>query len=467
MFELKKVNISGAAVLPIVEGGKGVNISTGVTAGSFALAGAVGTVSGTNADYYDASGKYVPYYYDKTWTRLEKFYHLIEYSIAGAVAQTKIAKDIANNSGRVHLNLLWEAGGTKIILDKVLEKTKGLLNGITCGAGLPYFLSDIAEKYNVYYYPIISSARAFKVLWKRSYHKNPNLLGGVVYEDPWLAGGHNGLSNLENPNKPADPYSRIVQLRTSLNERNLAHIPIFVAGGVWNIKEWEHYIDNPQIGLVAFQFGTRPLLTKESPISNAWKALLPQLQEGEIILNKFSPTGFYSSAINNSFLKELAAISKRQMPATRRAAGEFTKEIPSGNGITNLYIRPEDYDQALAYIKQGFSMLLRTPDKTVVFVTPEKAKQINADQNACMGCLSRCRFSNWEEGAINHSTGILPDPRSFCIQKTLQDVGHGGNIDNNLLFAGHQAYRFATDPLYKNGYVPTIAELVDKIKQGL
>ena len=71
---------------------------------------------------------------------------------------------------------------------------------------MPYRLSDIAARFNVHYYPIISSARAFSALWKRAYNKTAELLGGVVYEDPWLAGGHNGLSNSENPQKPEDPY---------------------------------------------------------------------------------------------------------------------------------------------------------------------------------------------------------------------------------------------------------------------
>ena len=70
---------------------------------------------------------------------------------------------------------------------------------MTCGAGMPYKLSEISASYGVYYYPIVSSARAFNALWKRSYRKTSEYLGGVVYEDPWLAGGHNGLSNSEDP----------------------------------------------------------------------------------------------------------------------------------------------------------------------------------------------------------------------------------------------------------------------------
>ena len=38
-------------------------------------------------------------------------------------------------------------------------------------------------------------------------------LGAVVYEDPWLAGGHNGLSNSEDPEKPEKPFERVSLLR--------------------------------------------------------------------------------------------------------------------------------------------------------------------------------------------------------------------------------------------------------------
>mgnify|MGYP006985726314 CR=1 FL=1 len=60
-----------------------------------------------------------------------------------------------------------------------------------------------------------------------------------------------------------------------------------------------------------------------------------------------------------------------------------------------------------------------------------------------------------------HTTGRLADPRSFCIQKTLQDIVHGGDMDWNLMFAGHGAYRFAKDPFYSNGFVPSVKQLVE------
>ena len=78
-----------------------------------------------------------------------------------------------------------------------------------------------------------------------------------------------------------------------------------MAGGVWHLSDWEDWIDNPELGPIAFQFGTRPLLTKESPIPKPWKEKLMDLKKGDIKLHKFSPTGFYSSAVKNNFIKEL------------------------------------------------------------------------------------------------------------------------------------------------------------------
>ena len=70
-----------------------------------------------------------------------------------------------------------------------------------------------------------------------------------------------------------------------------------MAGGVWYLRDWENWLDNPEIGPIAFQFGSRPLLTQESPIPDSWKQRLLNLKEGDVTLNKYSPTGFLFLAI--------------------------------------------------------------------------------------------------------------------------------------------------------------------------
>ena len=109
---------------------------------------------------------------------------------------------------------------------------------------------------------------------------------------------------------------------------------------------------------------------------------------------------------------------------------------------------------------------MRTPESTLIFVTPDKSRQIRTDQIDCMGCLSACLFSNWSQNEEG-TTGKSPDPRSYCIQKTLQVISHSDEVDHQLMFAGHNAFRFARDPWYADGFIPTVRELVDRLKTGL
>jgi nitronate monooxygenase len=456
--------ISGREVLPLVEGGKGISVSNGESSGAWAASGAVGTFSGVNADSFDGSGHPIPQIYHGT-TRRERHNELIAYAIAGGIHQARVAHERSNGQGRIHINVLWEMAAAEEVLHGVLDGARGLIHGVTCGAGMPYKIAEICARYGVYYYPIVSSARAFRALWKRAYHKFSEWLGGVVYEDPWLAGGHNGLSNVEDPEKPEPAYPRVRELRSMMTEFGVGSTPIFMAGGVWYLRDWAHWIDDPEVAPIAFQFGTRPLLTQESPISDAWKRKLVTLKEGDVFLNRFSPTGFYSSAVRNRFLDELQERVEHQVAYTVEPVGEHVAEFKVGARGRAVYLTPHDRDSAQKWVDEGFTDGLRTPDSTLVFVTPPQAFEIRADQINCMGCLSACQFSNWAQSEKG-TTGKKADPRSFCIQKTLQQICHSDNVESELMFAGHNAYHFATDPFYANGYIPTVRELIDRLVTG-
>jgi hypothetical protein len=356
------------------------------------------------------------------------------------------------------MNALWEMGACDEIINRILEEAKDCIHGVVCGAGMPYELAEIASRHGVHYYPIISSARAFFALFRRSFRKFAEFLGGVVYEDPWLAGGHNGLSNAENPKNPSNPYLRLLALRKMMDSFNLKNMPIIIAGGVWWLSEWEDYIDNREVGPLAFQFGTRPILTVESPVARSWYPRLMSLKRGDIKLTQLSPTGFFSSAINNRMLEDLLARLERQVKIVETSSLSVTS---FGRKICLDEAKANDVARWTA---DGFSEPMITPDNTVVFVTPRQAKQIMEDRRNCCCCLSACRFSSWCQHS--GSTGKLPDPRTFCIQKTLQDVAHDGSLDDNLVFAGHLAYKFSQDPFYEDGFIPTVKQLIERILSG-
>ena len=165
------------------------------------------------------------------------------------------------------------------------------------------------------------------------------------------------------------------------------------------------------------------------------------------------------------FLRSLEARSERQIPYSKVEAGEHTVKLDVGVKGKNFWVAPKDRERARAWVAQGFEYALRTPDDTMVFVTLPERGMIQQDQKDCMGCLSHCGFSSWKDHD-DFTTGRLADPRSFCIQKTLQDIAHGEPIEDNLMFAGHSAYRFKQDPFYSNNYTPSVKQLVERILTG-
>lgn len=457
MFTLNEQKFSGASVLPLVEGGKGVSISNGETCGAWAAAGGIGTFSAVNADSYDDLGNVIPQIYYKK-NREERHRELIEYAVRGGVTQAKIARERSNGHGRVHMNVMWEMGGSNEITTRILSEANGCIDGIACGAGMPYGLGEIASSFGVYYYPIVSSARAFSALYRRSFHKYIEFLGGVIYEDPWRAGGHNGLSNAEDPKNPINPYLRLLNLRRVMNDFELFNLPIIIAGNVWWLSEWEDYIDNKELGNVAFQFGTRPILTQENPVAKNWHKKFMSLKEDDVKLTRFSPTGFYSSAINTKMLQNLFEQLTREVEVVEKSS------LKMDYFGSEIFLDEKRSGEVKKWQSEGFTEIMLTPDNTVIFVTKERAQEIRCDQKNCCGCLSACKFSSWSQS--KGSTGKMPDPRTFCIQKTLQNIAHGGDVEDNLMFSGHMAYRFATDPFYLNSFIPTTKELIDRILTG-
>ncbi|RYY06526.1 MAG: nitronate monooxygenase, partial [Alphaproteobacteria bacterium] len=52
------------------------------------------------------------------------------------------------------------------------------------------------------------------------------------------------------------------------------------------------------------------------------------------------------------------------------------------------------------------------------------------------------------------------------LQEVRRDDQTQEAIEHQLMFSGHNAYRFASDPFYSNGFVPTVKQLVERISSG-
>ncbi|MBQ4400452.1 MAG: nitronate monooxygenase, partial [Alphaproteobacteria bacterium] len=136
MKTINKIKISGAEVYPLIEGGKGINGTDGKSSGYWAKEGGVGTISMVSPTEISLSGTIIPEIFHET-IRAKRHREMVEYAIRGGISQAQIAHDIAGNNGRIHINMLWEMADSEEVITRVLDGAKGLIHGVTCGAGLP------------------------------------------------------------------------------------------------------------------------------------------------------------------------------------------------------------------------------------------------------------------------------------------------------------------------------------------
>ena len=85
---------------------------------------------------------------------------------------------------------------------------------------------------------------------------------------------------------------------------------------------------------------------------------------------------------------------------------------------------------------------MTTPNNTHIWVTIQKlVKLLKIKLIVWVVCLNVYLVIGLKEKRYNRKKA---DPRSFCIQKTLQNISHGiSSLENQLMFAGHSVYRFA------------------------
>src|SRR5437868_15405148 len=107
MMAINAIRMGGVDVLPLVEGGKGISVSNGVSSGHWASTGGVGTFSAVNADSFDEHGNRIEQVYHGR-TRRERHEELVAYAVSGALTQARQAHELAGGTGRIHANILWE-----------------------------------------------------------------------------------------------------------------------------------------------------------------------------------------------------------------------------------------------------------------------------------------------------------------------------------------------------------------------
>lgn len=269
--------------IPIIQGGMGVGVSLSNLAGAVAKCGGLGVISSVNAGYRDEGFLEQP---KKT-------------NLMALAREIKRAKEIAGGKGLVGVNIMTAVSHYEETCQAAVEAGADV---IISGAGLPLKLPEFTKKTNTLCCPIVSSARALKLIM-RQYQRNYDCLPDMVVIEGAKAGGHLGFSNEElvEGNYKSNEDILIEVLAELKNWEGGADIPVFVGGGVFDGKDMARMM---QLGASGVQIGTRMIATKECDASDAFKQAIVDAKTEDIKIIK-SPVGMPARAIYSPLIKRI------------------------------------------------------------------------------------------------------------------------------------------------------------------
>ena len=276
-MEVKALKFGGlTAKRPIVQGGMGVGVSLSSLAGNVAKCGGIGTISGVHLGYKEADFKENPF----------------RANLRAIGNELEKAKEIANG-GIIGFNFM-------TVMNHYEEYVKEAIGAgadfIVSGAGLPVNLAKYAAGTRAAILPIVSSARALKLIVKQ-WQRADRLPDAVVVEGP-LAGGHlvdGTFDTLE------DSLVDVVDYVRELEEKNDVKIPVIAGGGVRSHADVERLM---ALGASGVQVGTKFVATEECDAAPAFKQAYLRSRKEDVQLIE-SPVGLAARAIRNSFLEKV------------------------------------------------------------------------------------------------------------------------------------------------------------------
>lgn len=269
---------------PIVQGGMGVGISWDGLAGTVSKEGGLGVVSSVGTGYYE----------DKKYSaRLVAERPLDAANFYSKEGLKKIVENARKICGDAPLacNVLYAINDYGRVVTDACEAGVDI---IITGAGLPTNMPEFTVDYpEVALVPIISSAKALKIICKRWEKRYKRLPDAVVLEGP-KSGGHQGFTydqcgmeefQLENLIRP------VVE-----EAANWGNIPVIAAGGVWDKSDIESMME---LGAKGVQMGTRFIGTHECDAHDNFKEVLLGAGEDDIELMG-SPVGYPARGVRTN-----------------------------------------------------------------------------------------------------------------------------------------------------------------------
>ena len=272
--------------VPILQGGMGVGVSLGGLAGAVAAQGALGCISTADTGFREPD-----FEKDPNGANLRALTKEIEK-----------ARQIARGKGMVAINAMV---ATAQYADAVKTAIAAGVDAVISGAGLPLDLPGIAGDADVALAPIVSGARAARLILTR-WAKHFGRCADFVVVEGCEAGGHLGFDEQELLSGKCPSLEKIVpQVLAEVKkfEEQFGHtIPVFVAGGVYTGQDMARFT---KLGAAGVQMATRFIPTWECDASQAYKDVLLQAKAEDVRIIH-SPVGMPGRALNTPLVQALA-----------------------------------------------------------------------------------------------------------------------------------------------------------------
>ncbi len=292
MDNLKSLRIGNIEIkYPIIQGGMGVGISMSHLTSAVTNEGCLGVLSAAGIGMSEPD--YLTNYIDSNIRGLKKEIQKIR-SLTKGVIGINIMVAMTNYGDMVSTSI---SEGVDIIFS---------------GAGLPLNLPQyLTPGCNTKLAPIISSARAAKLICKRWNDKFNYLPDLVVVEGP-KAGGHLGfkLEQIDDPDYSIEKIlPEVIKVVKEFEVKSGKSIPVIAAGGIYTGEDIYKFI---KLGATGVQLGTRFVTTDECDASLAFKQTYINSKEEDIKIIK-SPVGMPGRAIRSKFLDEVSQGNKKPL----------------------------------------------------------------------------------------------------------------------------------------------------------
>ena len=286
-MELKPLKIGKYEIkYPIFQGGMGLGISWDKLAGSVSLEGGLGIISSVGTGYYE-NRKFIDKELNAKPFGSENFY-----SAKGLRAVIENARKICGDLP-LGVNIMYAANDYARVVKDACEAG---INIIVSGAGLPTNLPEFTQNFKeIALVPIVSSAKALKIICKRWLQRYERLPDAVVLEGP-LSGGHQGFTYEQCLDPEFSLFNLIPQVKAEIKE--WGDFPLIAAGGIWDKNDIEKAIS---LGADGVQMGTRFIGTHECDADIGFKEVLLAAEEKDIELIK-SPVGYPARGIRTNLI---------------------------------------------------------------------------------------------------------------------------------------------------------------------